>query len=122
MNSDSGDLMTPTTAAEPKTIPALPAREIEACIRDFLAEEGEMQAVLHGAGDTENASGNSIGPQPVIDSLVVIEILLELETIIPFELPDDLVRAGGYDNVNEVVQHLTPQLKRRWRKYYEERR
>src|SRR5438309_11122502 len=52
-----------------------------------------LQAVLHGG----------IGPQPVIDSLVVVEVLLELETQVPFELPDSLVRAGGYDSVDEEI-------------------
>lgn len=70
-----------------------------------------MQAVLHGG----------IGPQPVIDSLVVVEVLLELETQVPFELPDSLVRAGGYDSVDEVVQHLMPKLQKRWSEHHKEK-
>jgi hypothetical protein len=112
--------MTPVTTAEPKTIPAFPAGEIEACIRDFLAEEGAMQAVLHGTVPAGGAGG-AIGPQPVIDSLVVVEVLIEVEDKVPFALPDSLVRAGGYDSVDEVVQHLMPQLDRRWRKHHEEK-
>jgi acyl carrier protein len=40
-----------------------------------------MQAVPHG-----------VGPQPVVDSLVIVELLLELETQVPFELPESLVQ------------------------------
>ncbi len=113
--------MTPVTTAAPKTTPAFPTTEIEARIRDFLAEEGATQAVLHGGGAPATGSGASIGPQPVIDSLVVVGILVEVEAKVPFALPDSLVRAGGYDSVDEVVQHLMPQLQKRWRKHHEEK-
>ncbi|MDE2166245.1 MAG: hypothetical protein KGJ66_07895 [Alphaproteobacteria bacterium] len=113
--------MTPVTTAERKTVPSFPTGEIEACIRDFLADEGAMQAALHGGAAPAGGPGSAIGPQPVIDSLVVVEVLLEIEPKVPFALPDSLVRAGGYDSVDEVVQHLMPQLERRWRKHHEEK-
>jgi len=103
--------MTTTTTPKSATLAAFPAKAIEASIRGFLAQQGAMQAVLHGG----------IGPQPVIDSLVVVEVLLELETQVPFELPDSLVRAGGYDSVDEVVQHLMPELQKRWSEHHKEK-
>lgn len=111
--------MTPVETAEAKTVAPFPTGEVEACIRDYLAEEGGMQAVLHG--DSKPPTG-TIGPQPVIDSLVVVEVLIELEPKVPFPLPEDLVRAGGYDTVDDVVQHLIPQLEKRWRKHHEEKK
>ena len=54
-------------------------------------------------------------------ALVVVEVLLELETQVPFELPDSLVRAGGYDSVDEVVQHLMPKLQKRWSEHHKEK-
>ncbi len=114
--------MTPVTTAAPKTAPAFPVKDIEACIREFLAEEGATQAVLHGDGAPAAGSGANIGPQPVIDSLVVVGILVEVEAKVPFELPDNLVQAGGYDSVDKVVQHLMPQLQKRWRKHHEEKK
>ena len=120
--SDKGGPMTPTMTAEPKTIQAFPAAEIETSIRDFLAKEGEMQADLHGGTSTTGDTGGAIGPQPVIDSLVVVEVLLEVETKVPFALPDDLVQAGGYDSVDKVVEHLMPQLQKRWKKHHEEKK
>lgn len=112
--------MTTATTLEPKTQAAFPAQAIEATIRDFLAEEGAMQAALHGGSPVGGVAG-TIGPQPVIDSLVVVEVLLELETQVPFDLPDSLVRAGGYDSVDEVVQHLMPKLQQRWNQYHKEK-
>jgi len=112
--------MTPVTTAKPKTTQAFPAAEIEACIRDFLADEGAMQAELHGKSAPKDGSASGVGPQPVIDSLVVVEVLLEVEPKVPFELSESLVQAGGYDSVDEVVQHLMPRLEKRWRKFHEE--
>jgi hypothetical protein len=111
--------MTTITTAKPQTVVAFPAQAIEASIRGFLALEGAMQAVLHGGTGATGPSG--IGPQPVIDSLVVVEVLLELEAQVPFELPESLVRAGGYDSVDEVVQHLMPKLQKRWSEHHKEK-
>ena len=111
--------MTIATTTKPKTTVAFPAKAIETSIREFLAEEGAMQAVLHGGGAAGGPGG--IGPQPVIDSLVVVEVLLELETQVPFELPESLVQAGGYDSVDEVVQQLMPKLQQRWNEHHKEK-
>ena len=108
--------MTIVTTAKPKTPAAFPTQAIEKSIREFLAEEGAMQAVLHGG-----SKPTGIGPQPVIDSLVVVELLLELETQVPFELPESLVQAGGYDSVDEVVQNLMPKLQQRWSEHHKEK-
>ncbi len=107
------------TANNPKVATPFPNKELEARIREYLAQEGATQALLHGDGGTSPGSG--MGPQPVIDSLVVVDVLVELESFVPFELPDSLVRAGGYDSVDEVVQHLMPQLQKRWTKHHEEK-
>ncbi len=110
--------MTTTTTAKPATAVAFPAQTIEASIRGFLAQEGAMQAVLHGGAAGAPAG---IGPQPSIDSLVVVDVLLELETQVPFELPESLVQAGGYDSVDEVVQNLMPKLQKRWSEHHKEK-
>jgi hypothetical protein len=78
-----------------------------------------MQAALHGGAAAGGPAG--IGPQPVIDSLVVVEVLLELETQVPFDLPESLVQAGGYDSVDEVVQHLMPKLQKQWSEHHKEK-
>jgi acyl carrier protein len=81
VTTDAGDRITTATTAKPKTPAAFRAQTIETSIREFLAEQGAMQAVLHG-----------VGPQPVVDSLVIVELLLELETQVPFELPESLAQ------------------------------
>lgn len=110
--------MTTVKKLKPKTPISFPAQEIEVSIRGFLAEEGEMQTQLHGKKSETGDSQNTFGPQPSIDSLVAVELLIEIETNVGFELPMSLIKAGGYDSVDDVVQNLMPELKRQWEKYH----
>jgi len=112
--------MTDVTTTEAETATAFPAGEIESCIRDYLASEGETQAKLHGGGKASGGSGGSVGPQPVIDSLVVVSVLCAVEPMVPFKLPESIVKAGGYESVEEVIQHIMPKLEKRWRKHHKE--
>lgn len=111
-----------TDGKETKPKPGLsfPRKEIELCIRDFLREEAEVQAAVHSeTKQPKNIQNSSFGPQPTIDSLVCVEVLVELESkVIPFPLPESLIRAGGYDSVDEVVMDLLPRIKARWDKHY----
>ena len=102
---------------EPRA-PDFPAANIANCIRGFLAQEGSVQAVLRGAGGVSENLGSIVGPQPVIDSLVVVELLVEIEPNVPFDLPDSFVQAGGYESVDEVVRQLIPRIQELWRKHY----
>ena len=101
VNQTQVNRMTTATTAKPKTSAAYRRRlqTIETSIRRISCKRArrDAKAVLHG-----------VGPQPTVDSLVIVELLLELETKVPFELPESLVQAGGYDSVDEVVQNLMP--------------
>ena len=112
--------MTEVTTAETETAPAFPAEQIESSIRKYLASEVETQAKLHGGGTASGGSGSSAGPEPVIDSLVVVSVLCEVETIFPFDLPESLVEEGGYDTVDDVIEDIMPKLEKRWRRHYKE--
>jgi hypothetical protein len=112
---------TTTTAPPPVTVPVFPAKEIEAAIRECIDVIGGDQAVLRGSSSQGGGnSGGGLGPQPVIDSLVVVGVLCEVETRVPFELPDSLVRAGGYNSIEEAIGHLMPQIQKRWQKHHQE--
>lgn len=113
--------MTMTTETKAKmSAPPFPADEIEVCIRDFLAKEVAMQAELLGTEGTSGIDNGRIGPEPLIDSLMVVEMLIELELKMPSPLPDSLVRPGGYDSIDEAINDLLLKLESRWRRHYEE--
>lgn len=107
------------TATALDTIPAFPAKEIEACIRECLAGEGETQAVL--GAFTAGAEGSN-KPQLIIDSLVVVFTLCAVELKVPFKLPRNLVRPEEFKNEDEMIQHFMPKLQKLWHKHHEENR
>ena len=49
-----------------------------------------------------------------IDSLVVVSILCTVEPIVGFELPESVVRAGGYVSVESALGHLLPRIEQQW--------
>jgi hypothetical protein len=51
-----------------------------------------------------------------VDSLVVVSILCAVEPIVGFELPDSVVRAGGYASVESALGHLLPRIEKEWMK------
>ncbi len=76
-----------------------------------------MQAKLHGGKSEPAGSPKTIGPEPSIDSLVVVGMLVELEEKVGFDLLEDVVKPGGYVSIDDVVNNLMPKLKRRWEKH-----
>ena len=52
-------------------------------------------------------------PEP----LDVVSLLCDVEPIVGFELKDSLVRAGGYNSVNQAMDHLMPQIETAFEKH-----
>lgn len=83
--------------------PALISTEqtIEDCIRNFLGKDTSI----------ESAIGVHKSPlRPVVDSLVIVELLVEVEAVVNCALPVNLIRRGGYYNVDDAVAHLVPNI------------
>jgi hypothetical protein len=103
-----------TTIAPPA--PALapfPVAAVEACLRAELIEAIKAEASIKGI---------SLPAAPVqiakaafqVDSLVVVSILCAVEPIVGFELPESVVRAGGYVSVESALGHLLPRIEKQW--------
>jgi acyl carrier protein len=52
----------------------------------------------------------------VLDSLRTIDILITIEDVVGKELPDSIVRAGGYNSINDALDHLLPNIEKFWNK------
>lgn len=106
-----------TTLAPPPTIKTapFPLVAVEAKLRDELVEAVKIEASIRGI---------SLPPAPAqiskaavhVDSLVVVSILCAVEPIVGFELPESVVRAGGYTSVESALAHLLPRLEKEWTK------
>lgn len=86
--------------------PGFPARDIEKCIRDELAQRHDAQAQLRPRAVS--------ACEPEIDSLVVVEIICAIEEIIGVKLPSDFAPRGGYDDIESCVGDLMAQTQSVW--------
>ncbi|MFG1307267.1 hypothetical protein V5F34_24395 [Xanthobacter autotrophicus] len=101
------------TPASPATVISFPKMAVEACLRDELIETVKAEAGIRGI--TLPSTETGIGKTPFqVDSLVVVSILCTIEPIVGFELPDSVVRAGGYTSVDSALQHLVPRIEAQW--------
>lgn len=103
----------PAPLASPATAASFPRAAVEACLRDELVETVKADAGIKGL--TLPSSPTDLAQTPFqVDSLVVVSILCAVEPIIGFELPDSVVRPGGYGSVESALGHLIPQIEAQW--------
>ena len=107
--------MTATSEKEKVAAMTFPAGVIEAQLRQELLVAAEEAAALSGASVPSDIAGKS-SARVQIDSLVVVEILCTIEPIVGFELEDSVVRAGGYESVDEALKSLIPRIAKEWHK------
>lgn len=105
-------LAPPATVAAP-TVAAFPIAAVEACLRDELIETVKAEAAVKGV--TLPAATAQVAKTAFqVDSLVVVSILCAVEPIVGFELPESVVRAGGYTSVESALEHLLPRIEKQW--------
>lgn len=51
-----------------------------------------------------------------IDSLSAVETLASLDTILPFEVGQCVVQAGGYNSIQSALDHMLPRIRQEWEK------
>jgi acyl carrier protein len=86
---------------------------VEACLRDELIETVKAEAAVRNISLPRTPA--SIANTPFqIDSLGVVVILCAVESIIGFELPHNVVRAGGYGSVESALEQLLPRIEAEW--------
>ena len=84
-------------------------------MRDELIEAVKVEASIRGI--SLPSSPLQISKTAIhVDSLVVVSILCAVEPIFGFELPDGVVRSGGYVSVEGALGHLLSGLEKEWRK------
>lgn len=95
--------------------PAFPSREISSTLRNWWDNEVDFEKSLGDPfGDPNKKGGTVFDLQPEVSSLQAVKVLLELEEIVGFELPDGMVKQGGYSTKEEFVRHLSGQVQTKW--------
>jgi hypothetical protein len=98
-----------------KLKPAFPVAEVETCLREELIHIVESRAELQGQALPSTRAAIMTAPFP-IDSLDAVEILCKLDELLGFDLPHSVVRAGGYDAIDQAILHLMPRVEKVWLK------
>lgn len=92
-----------------------PKQDLEMVLRDELMIAVETEASLHGVTLPMSPAAAVVAPVP-LDSLVVVDLLCAVEQVFGFAPPDTTVRSGGYNSVQDALDHLMPRLERHWKK------
>ena len=108
-------MVTVTLAQPPVKIAPFPLVAVEAKLRDELVEAVKIEASIRGIA-LPSVPANISKASVHVDSLVVVSILCAVEPIVGFELPESVVRAGGYASVDNALDHLLPRLEKEWTK------
>ena len=108
-------MVTVTLAPPPVKIAPFPLAAVEAKLRDELVEAVKIEALIRGLA-LPAAPADIAKASVHVDSLVVVSILCAVEPIVGFELPESVVRAGGYTSVDSALGQLLPRLEKEWTK------
>ncbi len=104
-----------TIALLAPTIAPFPVAAIESCLRAELIDAVKAEASIKGVV-LPAAPAQIVKAAVHIDSLVVVCILCAVEPIVGFELPECVVRAGGYSSVEGALGHMLPRIEKEWNK------
>src|SRR4051812_34832884 len=103
--------MSTVTTPVPAPTKQFPLEALERRLRNQLTDVAEESNVLHGDWD------------PVLDSLRVVSILLEVEDLFPGVPlpPEKLIRQGGYHSVDDAVSDMARRFESVWNSHYASR-
>ena len=94
-----------------QSTPPYPKQQIQQAIRDWWAhEQEELQKIADPVDELQPNSGTVFDLVPVISSHHAVEIVLDLEVVLGYEVPDSVIKRGGYQTCDEMVEHLNGKL------------
>ena len=97
---------------------SFPEADLRAVLLDGLLDNVRNQAAMFGTNLPSDEG--ELAKCPIeIDSLVVVDISIEAEPILGFEVKAErVVRQGGYGSVEEAVSDLLFKLDKEWQKHH----
>lgn len=101
--------------AAPSVVAPFPSAAVVEDLRSELIEAVKSEAAIRGVALPPTPA--AIGSTPFqVDSLVVVSILCTVEPLLGMELPESVVRSGGYGSVDQALAHLLPKIEACWKK------
>ena len=109
--------MTTTTAPTTQTIPPYPATAVAAVMQEELLRA--VRSRFRRKGQPLPIADDEVVILAIeIDSLTVVELLSNLDDILPFKVTESVVKAGGYGSIGAAVKHVVGRIETRWNKYH----
>jgi len=91
--------------------PLYPRHQVQKAIRDWWTrEQQELQRIGDPVDELQPNSGTVFDLVPVISSHHAVEVVLDLEGVLGYEVPDSVIKRGGYLSCDEMVEHLDGKL------------
>jgi hypothetical protein len=104
-----------TPLASPASFAPFPAVAVEVSLRAELIEAVKAEASIKGI-TLPTAAADLAKAAFSVDSLIAVSILCLVEPIVGFELPESVVRTGGYSSVDSALGQLLPRIEAQWKK------
>jgi hypothetical protein len=92
-----------------------PRQNIIDALTDELLKVARSEAQVRGIALPPDRPAILKAPVPM-DSLTTVDALCVLDDILKFKLKEEVVRTGGYDSVEEALDHLVPRIQLAWDK------
>lgn len=92
---------------------AFPKAAVIKALSDELLAVAQIEAQLRGISLPKDQAGTMKAAVP-LDSLSVVDTLCAVETVVGFELRDNIVRTGGYDSIEDALAHVVPRIEKVW--------
>jgi acyl carrier protein len=91
--------------------PPYPKVQVQQVVRDWWTrEQAELQKIADPIDELQPNSGTVFDLVPVVSSQHAVEVVLDLEDLLGFEIPDSVIKRGGYHSCEEMVDHLDGKL------------
>jgi hypothetical protein len=97
--------------AKTHTPQAFPKNHVEAALRQWWArQEQDQQLISDPVDELQLNSATVFGIVPLVSSHHALGAVLEVEKIVGYEIPDSVVKRGGYQDCEEFVKHMMGKL------------
>jgi hypothetical protein len=97
--------------AKKLTTQPFPKDKVEAALRCWWARrEEEMRRIADPVPELQPDSGTVFSLVPLVSSHHALDAVLDIERIVGYEIPDSVVKRGGYQGSDEFVGHIMGKL------------
>lgn len=88
-----------------------PRDGVRQAIRDWWKQEQEdLDKIADPPDELKPDSGTVFDLVPVISSHHAVEVVLDLQDILGYDIPDTVIKKGGYHSCDEMVDDLDRKL------------